>query len=473
MPLNDGRWHQLAMTYSSEQSVIRLFYDGDNKVTYNVRDSDGFDFQNSSPLVVGWDQAGAVPRAEILPRIEAGAENLQALVDTFNGFGLDELESDEFVHLIVDPERLFDEKVVERARQLGADSIAFRTEMDSLDWEPISALERELMANPYTVHQVLNFLMVAPLMKIYSLVDGRVVIDREAASDFANAERLDRPLFDMDNLTIWDRALSPEEVMASYSEHFLSAVADLEEELTSITAGCWNIWHGGKHMNVSEHGLDSRRVIADILRWENADVVMMQETYSSGDFIAAELGYYFATTVDRDYLNQGSNISVLSRYPIKQIYVEGDSPFMNVGAKVAISETQDMYVMSNWYGMQQFPAVFEFQQVRFLESEIVPTLFAGDFNAVPHTDGGDSPASVMMLDAGFTDAFRSLHPNAAAYPGYTHRSGNRIDQLYYRGTGLTNTSTRVVSTWPAGFPSDHYLIVSTFDLNYATNEAGR
>jgi len=213
--------------------------------------------------------------------------------------------------------------------------------------------------------------------------------------------------------------------------------------------------------------------IAEILEREGADVIMMQETYSSGDFIAAELGYYFATTVDWDYLNQGANISVLSRYPIKELHVQEDSPFMNVGAKVAISETQDLYVMSNWYGMDQFPAVFDFHESRFQESDLIPTLFAGDFNAVPHTDGGDSPASRALLDVGFTDAFRSLYPDAEEYPGATHRNGRRIDQLYYRGVGLKNTSTRLISTRPTGFPSDHFLILSTFDLNYSTRETGR
>jgi hypothetical protein len=38
---------------------------------------------------------------------------------------------------------------------------------------------------------------------------------------------------------------------------------------------------------------------------------------------------------------------------------------------------------------------------------------------------------------------------------------------------LKNTSTRLVSTWPTGFPSDHYLILSTFDLDYSTRGVGR
>ena len=473
MPVNDGRWHQLTMTYERAGSAVRLFYDGDNKVTYNVRDSDGFDFGNTDPLAVGWAVTGERTRPEVLPAIEAGAQQLQDLVDAFNGFGLAELESDDFVHLIVDPKRLFDQRVSQRIEQLGADSLAFREAMASVDWEPISALERALMTNPYTVHQVLNFMDVAPLMRIYALDDGQVIIKQSAAETYADMERLHPPEFDMDNLSIWDRVLSSEEVLASYSEHFVPAVGDPEAELTSLTAGCWNIWHGGKHFTVDEHGWDSRVAIAEILKGENADVVMMQETYSSGDFIAAELGYYFATTVDWDYLNQGSNISVLSRYPIKEVYVQDDSPFMNVAAKVAISNTQDMYVMSNWYGMQQFSAVFDFHQDRFRQSDIIPTLFAGDFNAVPHTDSGGSPASLALLGAGFTDAFRSLYPDVAAHPGHSHRSGSRIDQLYYKGAGLHNTSTRVISTWPTGFPSDHYLIVSTFDLDYATPEGGR
>lgn len=189
--------------------------------------------------------------------------------------------------------------------------------------------------------------------------------------------------------------------------------------------------------------------------------------------IAFDLGYYFATTVDWDYLNQGANISVLSRFPIKELHVQEDSPFQNVGVKVAISRTQDMHVMSNWYGMDRFPSVFEFHQARFQESDIIPTLFAGDFNAIPHTDGGDSPASLALLEAGFTDAFRSLYPDVQEHPGASHRSGRRIDQLYYKGAGLRNTSTRVISTRPGGFPSDHFLILSTFDLDYSTLRGGR
>ena len=258
--------------------------------------------------------------------------------------------------------------------------------------------------------------------------------------------------------------------MEAYSHSFQPVIATPKENLNQLTAASFNIHHGGKHETIEEDGWDSRVAIAHLIARENIDVVMMQETYSSGDFIAAELGYYFATTVDWDYLNQGANISVLSRYPIKEVFVPPSSPFMNVCTRISISENQDIYVMSNWYGMRDFPRVFEYHSSRFSESDKVPTIFAGDFNAVPHSDGGSSPASRTLLDAGFTDAFRDLYPDVARHPGTTHQSGRRIDQLYYKGLGLKNTSTKVLSAWPSKFPSDHFLIKSTFELDYNTKE---
>ena len=118
--------------------------------------------------------------------------------------------------------------------------------------------------------------------------------------------------------------------------------------------------------------------------------------------------------------------------------------------------------------MNNFPDVYEFHESRFSQSENIPILFAGDFNAVPHTDGGKSPASKKLLGSGFRDAFREKYPDVEKNPGVSHRSGSRIDQLYYKGSGLKNGSTQVLTTWPSKFPSDHYLIKSVFELDYIT-----
>jgi exonuclease III len=460
MPLNDGKWHQITMTYNAENTEVRLYYDGNCKALYNVSDSVGFDFTNPASLVIGWDGTEKEYADGISPEIQRGAELLQALVDEFNSFGLKPIEPEHLESVVVEPKWLFDLKVSETKR--------LTEKIKTADLSLVMKLRADLMRNPYTIHQVRDFMKVARLLKIYSLVDSKITVDQEAAKAYTEDEKLYQPEFMMDNLIISDQVLSPEEVLKSYSRFLKPEIVKPEQSKSVITTAVWNIHHGGKHKTVEKDGWDSRMRIAEMLRKENADVVMMQETYSSGDFIAAELGYYFASTVDWDYLNQGANISVLSRYPIKELLVPHHSPFMNVGVKIAVSQTQDMYVMSNWYGMAQFPMVFDFHSTRFMESDTIPVLFGGDFNAIPHTDGGNSPASVKMLENGFTDAYRSLYPDAKEHPGYTYESGVRIDQLYYKGTGLKNLSTKIVSTWPEGFPSDHYLIMSTFELDYST-----
>jgi len=234
MPLTDGGWHQLTMTYRSALSEVRLFYDGENWVTYHVSDSNGFDFTTASPLVVGWEGAGVEGRAEILPAIQEGADALQELVEAFNALGLDQLQPDELLPLVVDPEQFFEEKVEERAQALGPDGPAFRAAMAGMDLEDVQELVGGLMANPYTIHQVMNFMDTSPMKRVYALVDGRVVIRQDEAAIFAQKERFHPPEFEMDELAIWDRVLPPQEVMASYSEHFNPTARDLEEELTSV-----------------------------------------------------------------------------------------------------------------------------------------------------------------------------------------------------------------------------------------------
>ncbi|MBT3242246.1 MAG: hypothetical protein HN352_03785 [Bacteroidetes bacterium] len=464
MPMNDGKWHLLTMTYDSDKSEIKLFYDGENKAWYSVRDGLGFDFESTMDLTVGWRGTDNESDSNILPEIEEGVQLLQNLVNDFNQLGVGDVGTEDFESLIVDPKGLFEQKVEELKLLTDKENRQILNVLKLLDIDTVMRSRASLMKNRYTVHQVRDFMTVAPLLKIYSLHNGIVALDMEKAKNYSKMEKFYPPDFDMDNLMIWDRVVSAEEVLSSYSDFQEIEAPVSRQKLSSIVATDWNIHHGGIHNTIEEDGFDSRLRIVEMLKKENADVIMMQETYSNGDFIAAELGYYFATTVDWDYLNQGSNISVLSRFPIMELHVPPEAPFMNVAVKVSISDSQEMYVMSNWYGMNQFPAVYEFHESRFLDSDNIPVIFAGDFNAVPHTDGGNSPASIAMLKAGFTDAYRELFPDVEQFPGNTFQNGRRIDQLYYKGSSLKNVSTKVVSSWPNGFPSDHFMITTVFEL---------
>ncbi len=453
MPINDGEWHQISMTYSKETSAFRLYYDGRNQAIYTVN----FDFASTEPLSIGSLEYSFDDEHHYSPDIESGLEQLQAFVNAFEELGLGPLKNDEFIDLIVDPAELFDKKQEQLIESKKANKNNLSQALD---------IRKKLVSNPYTVYQNRALTNLKPVSKIYALQDGKVVVNESMGKFFTQNEKLYPSDFAIDKLSIWERAISDQEVSDSYAKHRKAKPLKLAKNRKKLTVGVWNIWHGGIHWSSEKDGWDSRLRIAEMIRKKNIDVVLMQETYSSGDFIAAELGYYYATTSDWDYRYQGANISVISRYPIKAIQVLEETEFNNVAVKLAISKTQDIWAMSNWYGMGQFQAVFDFHESRFENSDSTPVLFGGDFNAVPHTDKGDSPASKRLLEGGFTDAFRSRYPDVEKYPGFSHRNRVRIDQLYYKGKGLKNTFTEVISAWPSGFPSDHYLIVSKFKLNY-------
>jgi len=452
MPLNDGLWHHISMTYNKEKSEVRLYYDGINRAVFRV----GFDFINDNPLVIGCKKNKIEVESNLLPEIELGRKHLQALVDEFHSLNIGKVNQNEFLSLISNPKGLYKRKL-----NIDEEEIENSSALDIVD-----EIRKSLNENPYTVHQIKELTQLKPVSKIYSLIDGKVIIDPFYSNKYAMHEKLYPSNFSIDKLSIFSKVLSEEEIFKTYSQYKSTESINLVENLDTLIVAVWNIWHGGKHFTIEDNDWDSRHRIAEIIKENNIDVVLMQETYSSGDYIAAELGYYFATTADWDYRLQGSNISVLSRYPINRLNVPEGAEFMNVAAKIRLSKTQEIYAMSNWYGMSSFPIVYDFHKPRFDQSDEIPVLFGGDFNAVPHLDGGDSPASIRLIENGFKDAYRNIHPDTNDFPGYTHNWGERIDQLYYKGRGLENISTEVIHTWFGGFPSDHFMILSKFVLDY-------
>jgi len=81
------------------------------------------------------------------------------------------------------------------------------------------------------------------------------------------------------------------------------------------------------------------------------------------------------------------------------------------------------------------------------------------------------PVSEEVLDLGFRDSYREVHPDPVEDPGNTHRSGERIDYVYAAGSSTTLDSKLVGD--PAGedveieaepWTSDHYAVLSSFEV---------
>lgn len=111
MPLNDGDWHQITMTYNVKNSLIQLYYDGINRAIYNIHDSSGFDFTNENPLIIGTREVFQnIDEKGFLQDITLGRENLQSLVNEFNALGFGTIGENDFESLIVDPKELLEKK---------------------------------------------------------------------------------------------------------------------------------------------------------------------------------------------------------------------------------------------------------------------------------------------------------------------------------------------------------------------------
>lgn len=70
---------------------------------------------------------------------------------------------------------------------------------------------------------------------------------------------------------------------------FSTMMLGQKSPIFNFNVGVWNIWHGGIDWTPDKDGWDIRMRIVEIIKDAKLDVILMQETYSSGDFIAAEL----------------------------------------------------------------------------------------------------------------------------------------------------------------------------------------
>jgi hypothetical protein len=232
-------------------------------------------------------------------------------------------------------------------------------------------------------------------------------------------------------------------------------------------------------------------VIEDV----DADVVGVLESYNRLPEIAETTGY--------PYYNV--SLQILSKYPIHEPSgAEGRYALIEVrpGEVVAFFNIHLDYVR---YGPKLLRNGVTVEEVLASEDEVrtsslevplrlmdeliqqgYPVFFSGDHNEPSSLDWTEAaaaarpaieqavawPVSEAILELGFHDTFRDIHPNPVEVSGITHEgAGDRIDYLYAAGPVATLDSQLVGEEGGRGvevgfepWTSDHRAVVSTFDV---------
>ncbi len=312
---------------------------------------------------------------------------------------------------------------------------------------------------------------------------------------------------------------------------FGCASVDVGAEHDRLRVLVWNAWRGGNEVDQGPE-----KVLA-VVRAVDPDLVLMQESYDIADerptlgrWIAAELGW-------NAHQGTSPHLCVISRHGFEAEYFH--DAWHGVGARITDPAGREFLAWSIWldyrgylpYALRDDPSLTDAEllkcesersgrldEVRALLAAVgaeaarapeLPVLVGGDFNTPSHLDWTldtarvyrhrrslDLPVSLEMSDAGFTDAFRAVHPNPVQRPGITwtplfRGSGqdaeacfDRIDRLYVRPGSRTDApalhpvgAQTLPEVWEYDglpvrerrFPSDHAALVVELEWT----EAGR
>jgi len=241
----------------------------------------------------------------------------------------------------------------------------------------------------------------------------------------------------------------------------------------------YNIWYGGK---------DRLPAILDVIREKQPDVVALQEANSrpNAERLADALGMQLVY----GEANSPFAVAWLSRLPI----VSSQNHRLPLLAKTLLQvevawEGAPLHLFGTHLvaGRTEQDGALRAEEARAIVAEIGklgqagigPRLLVGDFNAL-HPDDGvaelpDGAATEFLarrpiahlLEAGYVDSYRHLHPDAAHSPGYTYAASHpwvRIDFIF-ASMDLAGRLRRceVVTSPPAAHASDHLPVLAVLE----------
>jgi exodeoxyribonuclease III len=280
----------------------------------------------------------------------------------------------------------------------------------------------------------------------------------------------------------------------------------------TIRVMTFNLWHGG------DAGGQPLEQSARVIEAARADIVGLQETHGrERDGVRPDHGARLAELLGWQYLDRGSRTGIMSRWPLAETLADGNGAIVQLpsGRTVHVFNVHLAHAPYQPYQLLRIP----YEDAPFLETaeeaaeaassargaELEDTLTAvraslvrgatvvltGDFNEPSHRDwttravaAGLAPLAVpypstrAVEAAGLGDAFRSVHPDEVARPGWTWTPTtdpadptdrhDRIDLIFVGGSRATverceivgeraETADIVVDPWP----SDHRAVVAT------------
>ncbi len=272
-----------------------------------------------------------------------------------------------------------------------------------------------------------------------------------------------------------------------------------------------NIFYGGDELNLDNGNFclrpdgcpETLAQVIEAIRLAAPDVVGLEEGEHNTHPIAQALGWYAS-----------ERMQIVSRYPLidppggNGVYIFVQLAPGKVAALMNVHLPSDPYgpylvrdggTAAELLALEQsvrLPAIHD--QLRELPGLLaagIPVFLTGDFNSPSHLDWTtavaavrpvvrfpfDWPVSRALAGAGFRDAYRAVHPDPVAVPGFTWTPGgpetvrdevhDRIDWVLAAGPAVPRASTIVgeignpdVGVAVSPYPTDHRGVVSTFDV---------
>jgi endonuclease/exonuclease/phosphatase family metal-dependent hydrolase len=332
---------------------------------------------------------------------------------------------------------------------------------------------------------------------IYSLVGNQLRFNSSfiqvGADEYTNNGQ---DLFNgqIDDLNIWSRVISDEEVLMLYKQRKFQC-RDRQSIKKSFKVMSWNLWDGGIH---DGKFVGVQRIVNKIEK-ESPDIILLQESGNACINIADALDYKL--------YRRSKNLSVLSRFPIRtthnifksdiiaciELEIKKDQNL--VVCPIHLSETPNLsdYIRS---GEAVVDSILEWEsdsrgrEVQFMMSEMghlifnsdqKPMIIGGDFNSGSHLDWTDKnaknnsgltvafPTTLQIEEKGFSDSFRAIHPDETIDFGYTYSPRidsvmkNRSSFIFFKGNQLVPTESYTLNDCPYGFPSDHAAVITIFE----------